>query len=125
MTIKILGSGCANCRTLERRAQEALQQLNIPGTVEKVQDFEKIATYGIMRTPAGRRPARLADSAGLVADRFAVRTAAPAVRCSGRPRDLADCLSMLPCKKLALKHVPVNLVRAVGWAKARTRRAHA
>ena len=51
MTIKILGSGCANCRTLERRAQEALQQLNIPGTVEKVQDFEKIATYGIMRTP--------------------------------------------------------------------------
>ena len=51
MTIKVLGSGCANCKTLERRAREALQQLNIPGTVEKVQDFEKIATYGIMRTP--------------------------------------------------------------------------
>lgn len=51
MTIKVLGSGCANCKTLERRAQEALQQLNIPGTVEKVQEFAKIASYGIMRTP--------------------------------------------------------------------------
>ena len=51
MIIKILGSGCMNCKTLERRAHEALQQLNVQGTVEKVQDFEKIAAYGIMRTP--------------------------------------------------------------------------
>ncbi len=51
MTIKVLGPGCVNCRTLEHRVHEALQQLNLPGTVEKVQDFEKIAAYGIMRTP--------------------------------------------------------------------------
>lgn len=51
MNIKVLGSGCVNCKTLERRTQEALQELNIEATVEKVEDFQKIASYGIMRTP--------------------------------------------------------------------------
>ena len=51
MKIKILGSGCANCMTLEKRSYNALQELNIDATVEKVQDHQKIASYGIMRTP--------------------------------------------------------------------------
>ena len=62
MTIKVLGSGCPNCKTLERRVNEALQQLGVPGTVEKVQDFQKIAAYGIMSTP------------GLVIDEHVVST---------------------------------------------------
>ena len=51
MVIKILGSGCMNCKTLERRAQEALAALGIPAAVEKVEDMRVIATYGILRTP--------------------------------------------------------------------------
>jgi small redox-active disulfide protein 2 len=51
MTIKVLGPGCVNCKTLERRTIVALQELNIDATVEKVEDYQKIATYGIMRTP--------------------------------------------------------------------------
>jgi small redox-active disulfide protein 2 len=51
MTIKVLGPGCANCKTLERRTKEALQDLNISATIEKVVAYEKIASYGIMRTP--------------------------------------------------------------------------
>ncbi len=51
MNIKILGPGCANCKTLLRRTEEALQELNMSATVEKVEDFQKIAGYGIMRTP--------------------------------------------------------------------------
>lgn len=51
MTIKVLGPGCVNCRTLEKRTLEALQELHIDAAVEKVQDFQKIAAYGIMRTP--------------------------------------------------------------------------
>jgi small redox-active disulfide protein 2 len=51
MIIKILGPGCMNCKTLYKRTEEALQELNMKATIEKVEDFQKIATYGIMRTP--------------------------------------------------------------------------
>jgi len=51
MTIKVLGPGCMNCKTLERRTMEALQQIDLTAEVEKVVDLEGIASYGIMRTP--------------------------------------------------------------------------
>jgi small redox-active disulfide protein 2 len=51
MTIKILGPGCMNCKTLERRTCEALQQLNIEAAVEKVEDLASIMSYGILATP--------------------------------------------------------------------------
>jgi len=51
MIIKVLGPGCANCQTLEKRTYNALQELDIDASVEKVQDYQKIASYGIMRTP--------------------------------------------------------------------------
>lgn len=51
MNIKILGSGCANCLTLHKRTEEAIKDLNIEGMIEKVTDFQQIASYGIMRTP--------------------------------------------------------------------------
>ncbi|MFA6542257.1 MAG: thioredoxin family protein [Bacteroidota bacterium] len=51
MIIKVLGSGCMNCKTLEQRAVEAMKKLNIIATVEKVTDVQQIASYGVMRTP--------------------------------------------------------------------------
>ncbi len=51
MNIKVLGPGCVNCKTLERRTQEALQALNIEANVEKVEDYQRITSYGILRTP--------------------------------------------------------------------------
>jgi small redox-active disulfide protein 2 len=51
MTIKVLGPGCMNCKTLEKRTQEAVANLKIPAMVEKVQDIMQIASYGILRTP--------------------------------------------------------------------------
>lgn len=51
MVIKVLGPGCMNCKTLERRAQEAVAALRVPAIVEKVEDMRLIATYGILRTP--------------------------------------------------------------------------
>ena len=51
MTIKVLGPGCMNCVTLEKRTQEALQQLHLEAVVEKVQDYPGILSYGIMSTP--------------------------------------------------------------------------
>ena len=51
MTIKVLGPGCMNCRTLEQRTREAIAQLNAQAGVEKVTDLEGIASYGVLRTP--------------------------------------------------------------------------
>jgi small redox-active disulfide protein 2 len=51
MIIKVLGPGCMNCKTLEKHTKEALQELNMEAVVEKVEDYQKIASYGIMRTP--------------------------------------------------------------------------
>lgn len=52
MIIKILGSGCPNCKKLEMNTKKALKELNLDVTVEKVEDFEKIMAYGVMSTPA-------------------------------------------------------------------------
>lgn len=51
MQIKILGSGCANCKTLFRRTEDALKDLNIQAEVIKVEDIQAIMSYGIMSTP--------------------------------------------------------------------------
>jgi len=51
MEIKVLGTGCANCRTLEKLTINALAEMNIDASVEKVEDIVKIMSYGIMRTP--------------------------------------------------------------------------
>lgn len=52
MNIKVLGPGCANCTTLERRTNDALASTGVAATVEKVTDFAEIASYGVMSTPA-------------------------------------------------------------------------
>lgn len=51
MKVKVLGPGCMNCRTLEKRTHEALEQMHTEVEVEKVTDLEGIASYGVMRTP--------------------------------------------------------------------------
>ncbi|MGF7059462.1 thioredoxin family protein [Brassicibacter mesophilus] len=52
MNIKVLGTGCANCKKLESNTKEAVKQLGIEATVEKVEDIPSIMKYGVMKTPA-------------------------------------------------------------------------
>jgi len=52
MIIKILGSGCVNCKKLEANVKEAIEELGVEATVEKVEDIKDIVAYGVMRTPA-------------------------------------------------------------------------
>lgn len=52
MNIKILGSGCPNCKKLEEHAKQAAHNIGISATFEKVTDYEKMMSYGIMSTPA-------------------------------------------------------------------------
>lgn len=52
MIVKVLGTGCANCKKLEAHAREAIKELGIEATVEKVEDIQGIMAYGVMKTPA-------------------------------------------------------------------------
>ncbi len=52
MIIKVLGPGCNNCKNLERVTKEALSELGVDATVEKVEDYPTILGYGVMSTPA-------------------------------------------------------------------------
>ena len=52
MKIKILGSGCPNCKVLEANTKRALEELKIKADVEKVTDIARIMEYGVMSTPA-------------------------------------------------------------------------
>ncbi len=52
MQIKVLGSGCANCHTLESLTREAVAELGIAAEVSMVTDYPTILGYGVMSTPA-------------------------------------------------------------------------
>ncbi len=52
MEIKILGTGCPKCKTLEKMTQEVVEQNGIKATITKVEDIMEIMKYGIMTTPA-------------------------------------------------------------------------
>ena len=52
MIIKVLGTGCSNCKGLEKATQLAVAELGFNVTIEKVEDIQGIMSYGVMRTPA-------------------------------------------------------------------------
>jgi small redox-active disulfide protein 2 len=52
MEIKILGTGCAKCKTLEKLIREVVKQNEIQATIIKVEDITEIMKYHIMSTPA-------------------------------------------------------------------------
>jgi len=52
MEIKVLGTGCARCKSLEKLTSKAVEELNLDATVVKVEDIQKIMEYAVMRTPA-------------------------------------------------------------------------
>lgn len=51
-SVKVLGSGCAKCNALEAATRAALEQLGMDTEIDHVTDFAKIASYGVMSTPA-------------------------------------------------------------------------
>ncbi|MGE5423555.1 MAG: thioredoxin family protein [Ignavibacteriales bacterium] len=52
MEIKVLGTGCAKCKQLEKDVFNALAELDLAADVEKVEDIKKIMAYKVMSTPA-------------------------------------------------------------------------
>jgi small redox-active disulfide protein 2 len=52
MIIKVLGTGCANCKTLENHTRKAVEELGTHAEVVKVDDITEIIEYNVIRTPA-------------------------------------------------------------------------
>jgi small redox-active disulfide protein 2 len=52
MNIKILGTGCSKCKTLEKLTNEVVNENNFTAEIGKVEDIVQIMSYGVMATPA-------------------------------------------------------------------------
>lgn len=51
ISIKVLGSGCTNCKNLENLCKEVVAENNIEAVIEKVTELKDIMSYGVMSTP--------------------------------------------------------------------------
>ena len=52
MEIKVLGSGCARCKSVYQVIEKVVKENNVDAVVEKVDDIMEIMKYNIMSTPA-------------------------------------------------------------------------
>ena len=51
LTIKVLGSGCANCKRVEQIVHKIVQEMTLEAEVIKVTEYPEIMKYNIMSTP--------------------------------------------------------------------------
>ena len=49
--IKVLGTGCANCRSTQKVIEDVVAAKGIEAQVEKIDDIASIMSYGVMSTP--------------------------------------------------------------------------
>lgn len=52
INLKVLGTGCQKCKTLEKVVSEVVSENNFDADIQKVEDIVQIMNYGIMTTPA-------------------------------------------------------------------------
>ncbi len=50
-TIKVLGTGCANCRNTLKLIESAARAKGVEVVLEKIEDLKLIMSYGVMSTP--------------------------------------------------------------------------
>jgi small redox-active disulfide protein 2 len=50
--VKVLGPGCPKCVQLMKQTEQAIQELSLECSVEKITDIQKITSFGVMMTPA-------------------------------------------------------------------------
>lgn len=51
ITIKVLGSGCANCKRVEQIVHKVVAEMALEAEVIKVTDYKDIMAYNILSTP--------------------------------------------------------------------------
>jgi small redox-active disulfide protein 2 len=63
--VKVLGTGCANCRTTLRLIEEVARERGVEVQVEKVERIEDIAAAGVLRTPGVIVDGRVVHAGGV------------------------------------------------------------
>ncbi len=63
--IKILGTGCASCRTTQKLVEEVIAAKGVQAQVEKIEDIPSIMQYGVMRTPGVVIDGKVVHSGGI------------------------------------------------------------
>jgi small redox-active disulfide protein 2 len=51
LTIKVLGSGCANCKRVEQIAHKVVAEMDLQAEIVKVTEYPEIMKYNVMSTP--------------------------------------------------------------------------
>ena len=51
LTIKVLGSGCANCKQVEKVTRKVVEEMALEAEVIKITDHTEIMAYDILSTP--------------------------------------------------------------------------
>jgi small redox-active disulfide protein 2 len=52
MEIKVLGTGCSNCKALYATVEKVIKEMGIDASLTKEEDMEKILNYNVMSLPA-------------------------------------------------------------------------
>lgn len=63
--VKVLGTGCGNCRATAKLIEEVASARGVEIRLEKVERLEEIAAAGVMRTPGVIVDGRLVHSGGV------------------------------------------------------------
>ena len=63
--VKVLGTGCANCRTTVKLIEEEAQARGVDIQVEKVEKIEEIVAAGVLRTPGVIVDGKIVHSGGV------------------------------------------------------------
>ena len=63
--VKVLGPGCARCKTLTEMVRQAAEQTGVEIRLEKIEDMATIVGYGIMSTPGLVIDGKVVHSGGL------------------------------------------------------------
>lgn len=65
MDIKVLGTGCANCKTTQKLIEDMAGEKGVSVTVAKVEDIQAIMSYGVMSTPGVVIDGRVVHAGGV------------------------------------------------------------
>ena len=65
MDIKVLGTGCANCRNTIALIEQVAREKGVAVTLGKVEEAREIAAYGVMATPSVVIDGRVVHAGGV------------------------------------------------------------
>ncbi|QXH75644.1 thioredoxin family protein [Pseudomonas salmasensis] len=63
--IKVLGTGCAKCKSTVTIIEQVASAKGIPVRLEKIEDMQQIVSYGVMSTPSVVIDGKVVHSGGI------------------------------------------------------------